>query len=121
MNKDNPHTASFVFDERTIHSINPLGMRVLVKIMDNQNQSKGGLYIPENAKENMSESVIAQIIAVASATDDETEEETNVSGLPKDAIVLIEKDIGIRVPWDDKLRIVETIDVLAIVEQIEIT
>ena len=61
------NSASFLFDEKTVHSINPLGMRVLVEILDARDRSNGGLYIPDNAKEKMSESILAKVIAVASA------------------------------------------------------
>ena len=115
------NSASFLFDEKTVHSINPLGMRVLVEILDARDRSNGGLYIPDNAKEKMSESILAKVIAVASAEDEETFEETNISGIPLNAYVLIENDIGIRVPWNDRLRLVETIDVLAIIESSNVT
>ena len=115
------NSASFLFDEKTVHSINPLGMRVLVEILDARDRSNGGLYIPDNTKEKMSESILAKVIAVASAEDEETFEETNISGIPLNAYVLIENDIGIRVPWNDRLRLVETIDVLAIIESSNVT
>ncbi len=113
--------ASFVIDGKTVHSINPLGMRVLVKILVPHEKSNGGLYIPDNAKDNLSESVIAQVVAVAMANEEEDDEPTNISGIPQDALVLIEKAIGIKVPWDDNLRIIETADVLAIIERSNLT
>ena len=115
------NSASFLFDEKTVHSINPLGMRVLVEILDARDRSNGGLYIPDNAKEKMSESILAKVIAVASAEDEDTFEETNISGIPLNAYVLIENNVGIRVPWNDRLRLVETIDVLAIIESSNVT
>ncbi len=121
MNNSINDNASFVIDAKTVHSINPLGMRVLVKILDHQDKSRGGLYIPDNAKENLSESVIAQVVAVAMANEEDDEEPTNISGIPQDALVLIEKAIGIKVPWDDRLRIIETADVLAIIESSNLT
>ena len=112
---------SFTSDGQSIHSINPLGMRVLVEVMDISNKSKGGLYLPDNAKEQMAESILAKVVAVATAMDEDTDEETNISGIPYGALVLIENDIGIKVPWNDKLRIIETIDVLATVESNQLT
>lgn len=106
---------------KSIHHINPLGMRILVRITKESSVTEGGLYLPEGAKERMDESVVAEVIEVASAMDDTTHEETNVSGIPFGAMVLIPKKVGVRVPWDDALRIVETKDVLAIVEKINIT
>jgi len=69
----------------------------------------------------MSESVLCEVVEVASAVDAKTHEETNVSGVPLGAKVLIKKDVGIKVPWDEVLRIVDTQDVLGIVAEIEIT
>ena len=83
--------------------------------------SEGGLYLPEGAKEAMVESILCEVIEVASALDNSTEEETNVSGVPLGSRVLISRRAGIKVPWDDQLRIVETKDVLATVEQIDLS
>ena len=96
-------------------------MRVLVRILEAENQSPGGLYLPEGAKEAMQESLLVEVLEVASAVDDDTDEETNISGIPEGATVLIAKEVGIRVPWDDALRIVDTKDVLAIVEEISLS
>ena len=104
--------------EEIMHSINPLGLRVLVKIVKSKDNTKSGLYLPEGAKDAMSESVLAEVVAVAIAIDDDTDEEANVSGIPMGATVLIKKDEGIRVPWDENLRIIETSEVLAIVDRI---
>ena len=106
---------------KTMHHVNPLGMRVLVRINKSQNMTEGGLYLPEGAKEAMDESVLAEVIEVASALDDQTHEETNVSGVPLGSMVLIPRKAGIKVPWDDELRIVETKEVLAMVERMSVT
>ncbi len=105
-----------------IHThVNPLGMRVLVKIPNESFRTGAGLFIPENAKDSMSESIVADVIEVASAMDDDSHEETNISGIPLGAKVLINKKVGTQVPWDSSLRIVETKDVLAVVEEINLT
>ncbi len=106
---------------RTIFRVNPLGMRILVKVPEDSNQTDGGLYLPEGAKDAMAESLVVEVIAVASAVDSSTDEETNVSGIPQGSKVLISKRAGIKVPWDDDLRIVDTKDVLAIVETIDLS
>ncbi|MCB0318275.1 MAG: co-chaperone GroES [Bdellovibrionales bacterium] len=106
---------------KSIRRINPLGMRVVVRLLKDRNLSEGGLYLPEGAKEAMSESLLAEVIEVASAVDMDTDEEANISGVPLAAKVLIPKDCGTRVPWDNELRIVETKDILAIVNEISIT
>ena len=103
------------------HHVNPLGMRVLVRISKAQSMTEGGLYLPEGAKESTDESLMAEVVEVASALDDQTQEETNVSGVPLGALVLIPRRAGIRVPWDDELRIVETKEVLAIVEKVSVS
>ena len=105
---------------RLIRKINPLGMRVLVQIKASDDQTPSGLYVPENAKDNMSESLLAEVLEVASALDDETDEETNVSGIPQGAMVLIPKEIGTKIPWDENLRVVDTCDILAIIDEISL-
>lgn len=105
----------------TIKRINPLGYRVVVKICKDNNLSEGGLYLPEGAKQGMSESLLAEVLEVASATDEDTDEEANVSGVPLGALVLIEKTVGVKIPWDDDLRIVDTDDVLAIVSEVSLS
>jgi len=106
---------------KQIRRINPLGMRVVVRFQGERDVSEGGLYLPEGAKQNMQESLVAEVIEVASATDDHTHEETNVSGIPLGAKVLIKKNAGVKVPWDESLRIVETQEVLALVSEFTIT
>lgn len=104
-----------------LRKIHPLGIRVLVRIERDTNVTASGLYLPEGAKAAMSQSVLASVIEVASATDDLSYEETNISGIPLGAKVLIPKDAGISVPWDNDLRIVASKDVLAIVDEVGIT
>jgi co-chaperonin GroES (HSP10) len=106
---------------RRIRKVHPLGLRVVVQILKDANVTDAGLYLPEGAKESMQESILAEVIEVASAIDSETEEETNVSGIPLKSTVLIPKTAGVRVPWDDSLRIVDTLDVLALVDEILLT
>ncbi len=106
---------------KTIRKLNPLGFRVLVRIQRDPEMSEGGLYLPEGAKQAMQDSLLAEVIEVASAVDDHSDEEANVSGIPLGALVLVPKQSGVRVPWDDTLRIVDTKEVLAIVHEMEIT
>jgi co-chaperonin GroES (HSP10) len=115
------------FDESTLEPatpmrrIHPLGLRVVARVVKESNLSAGGLYLPEGAKEATQESLLAQVIEVASAVDSRTDEETNVSGIPLGAMVLIPKAVGVRVPWDEDLRIIDTREVLAVVDEISIT
>ena len=105
---------------KQIRTINPLGMRVVVRLRPETNVTEGGLYLPEGAKQSLQESLLAEIVEVASAIDVDTDEETNVSGVPLGALVLIPKKAGVTVPWDDTLRIVDTKEVLAIVAESDI-
>ncbi len=106
--------------KKNVRRINPLGMRVVVRIYRDNNMTEGGLYLPEGAKQNMAESLLAEVVEVASAHDTDTDEDTNVSGVPLGAKVLILKTAGVKVPWDEDLRIVETKEVLAMVEEIAV-
>ena len=108
-------------EKRQIRRVHPLGLRVLVRIQKDLNVTDSGLYLPEGAKEAMQESIVAEVIEVASAVDSDTSEETNVSGIPNGSTVLIPKSAGVRVPWDDELRIVETREILALVNEISLT
>ncbi len=108
-------------EKRRIRRVHPLGLRVLVRIQKDLNVTDSGLYLPEGAKEALQESIVAEVIEVASAVDSDTSEETNVSGIPNGSTVLIPKNAGVRVPWDDELRIVETREILALVDEISLT
>lgn len=106
---------------KPLRKISPLGMRVLVKIRKDDQQTDAGLYLPQGAKEEQEESFLGEVLEVAIALDDETDEEANISGVPLGALVLIPKDVGVRVPWDESLRIVETSEILAIVHEVNVT
>lgn len=106
---------------RKLRKISPLGMRVLIRIRKYSNQTETGLYLPEGAKDSMQDSIIGEVVEVASAIDDETDEEANISGIPLGATVLIPKDVGVKVPWDNDLRIVETREVLALVSEVSLS
>lgn len=105
-------------DKSIVRKVNPLGFRVLVSVLKEEDISAGGLFLPEGAKESMQESLLAKVLEVASATDHDTQEEANVSGIPHGALVLIPKSAGIRIPWDSELRIVESKEILALVSEI---
>lgn len=105
---------------KRIRKVSPLGMRVLVRIERESNVTDSGLYLPEGAKQSMMESLLAEVIEVASATDIDTQEETNVSGVPLGAKVLIAKTAGISLPWDELCRLVDTKDILAIVDEVNL-
>lgn len=107
-------------DARRIRKVSPIGMRVLVRLQRDSNVSEGGLYLPEGAKSNMTESVLAEVLEVATASEHGSDDEANISGVPLGATVLVSKNAGVKVPWDDNLRIVETKEVLAIVHEVSL-
>lgn len=109
------------FSPKKIRRVHPLGLRVLVKIQEDSNTTDGGLYLPEGAKSSMAESVLAEVIEVASAHDDQLSEEANISGIPLGAVVLIGKNTGVKVPWDERIRIVDSKDVLGIVNEVSLS
>lgn len=105
-------------DSKAHRLILPLGMRVLVQVIRVDERTDAGLYLPVGAKEAHDEALYGKVIEVARdrpTTDDVTE---NVSGVPHGARVLFRKDAGVRVPWDDRLRIIDVKDVLATVEEV---
>jgi co-chaperonin GroES (HSP10) len=96
----------------------PLGLRVLVQIIPMEERTDSGLYLPAGAKEAQDDALYGKVIEVARdrpTTDEATE---NVSGVPHGAQVLFRKEAGVRVPWDDRLRIIDVKDVLATVEEV---
>ena len=100
--------------------INPLGMRVVVKIRKEDDKTASGLFLPEGSKRDQQESLLGEVIEVATAEEEDFEEDANISGVPLGAFVLIPKDAGVRIPWDDNLRIVETADILAILDEVNV-
>lgn len=106
---------------KRIRKINPLGFRVVVKVEKENNISEGGLYLPEGARQAMEEAIVAKVVEVASAREEETDEDTNISGVPLNSTVLVPKNCGTRVPWDESLRIVDTKEILAMVDEISLT
>ena len=96
----------------------PLGLRVLVQVERIDERTDAGLYLPVGAKEAHDEALYGKVIEVARdrpTSDDVTE---NVSGVPHGALVLFRKEAGVRVPWDDRLRLIDVKDILATVEEV---
>lgn len=114
------NSETFHISGRTIRKVNPLGLRVLVELDNDGNRSDGGLYLPEGSKDSLSESIIVTVREVARAKVSDhlgNEEEANVSGIPEGAKVLIRAGAGVKVPWSPHFRIVETNEVLALIEE----
>lgn len=98
--------------------IMPLGMRVLVQVLREDERTDAGLYLPAGAKEAHDESLYGQVIEVARDRPTSNDAAENVSGVPHNAFVLFRKDAGVRVPWDERLRVLDVKDVLATVEEV---
>jgi co-chaperonin GroES (HSP10) len=105
---------------KTIRYIKPLGMRVLVRILRPEERSTAGLYLPQGVKEHHDEALYGEVVEVARAEQsDEPSLGQNVSGVPMGAFVLFPKKEGLRVPWDDNLRLLDVKAVYALVEEVE--
>lgn len=96
----------------------PLGMRVLVRIVSDHDRTDSGLYLPAGAKEAHDEALYGEVIEVARDRPTSDDVAENVSGVPHGARVLFRKAAGVRVPWDDLLRLLDVKDVLATVEEL---
>jgi co-chaperonin GroES (HSP10) len=96
----------------------PLGLRVLVRIIRDHDRTDSGLYLPAGAKEAQDEATYGEVVEVARDRPTSEEIAENVSGVPHGARVLFRKEAGVRVPWDEGLRLLDVKDVLATVEEI---
>ena len=104
-----------------VRYIKPLGPRVLVRVVKLEERSASGLYLPEGVKEEHDDALYGEVIEVARATHDAEEPSLgeNVSGVPMGAFVLFPKKEGLRVPWDENLRLLLVKNVVAVVEEVE--
>lgn len=92
--------------------IQPLGQRVLIKRLEEEEQSSGGIIIPDTAKEKPQE---AQVVGLGTGGKDEDGNEFKFTVKKKDK-VLISKYGGTDIKIDGKdLLIVNEIDILAII------
>lgn len=105
---------------RRIRHIQPLGMRVLVRLAPEEQRTTGGLFLPQGVAQKHEDALFGEVIEVARAHGGEDEGlGENVSGVPAGALVLFPKDAGHRVPWDHDLRLIEVKQVLAVVEEVD--
>ena len=94
-------------------NIKPLGDRVLVQAREQEEQIKGGIYIPDSAKEKPQEAVV---IAVGPGKLDEDGKRIAMDVKVGD-VVLTSKYGGTEIKIDDKeYKILNASDILAIVE-----
>jgi len=93
--------------------ITPLGRRVLVKRVDSEEKTAGGIYLPDTAKEKPQE---AEVLALGIGKDDEGKDVKDLFTVKVGNKVLISKYGGTEVKIDneDRLIINET-DILGIV------
>jgi co-chaperonin GroES (HSP10) len=120
---------------RVTRHIQPLGPRVLVRVIKSPDRSEAGLFLPQGVKDDSAMALLGEVVEVArtmpksegldeapSRDDDDDDDDeradfgTNVSGIPLGANVLFEKERGVVVPWDDTLRVIEVRYILAIVD-----
>lgn len=120
---------------RVSRHIQPLGPRVLVRVVKSPDRSEAGLFLPQGVKDDNAMALLGEVVEVARTMpkgdepasdddyddgDDDDDERadfgTNVSGVPLGANVLFEKERGVVVPWDETLRIIEVRYILAIVD-----
>ena len=95
----------------------PLGLRVLVSVIKEEDRTDAGLFLPAGAKEAHDEALYGEVIEVARDKPTTEERAENVSGVPHGAKVLFRKEAGVRVPWDERLRLLDVKDILATVEE----
>lgn len=123
---------------RVSRHIQPLGPRVLVRVVKSPDRSEAGLFLPQGVKDDNAMALLGEVVEVARTMpkvdeleplsqpslrdgDDDDDDDRhdlgkNVSGVPLGANVLFEKDRGVIVPWDETLRIIEVRYILAIVD-----
>jgi len=93
--------------------IKPLGDRVLVEPIETKEQVKGGIVIPDSAKEKPQE---AKVVAVGPGKKDENGKVIPVDEVKVGDTVLTSKYGGTEVKYDDKeYKILNVSDILGIV------
>ena len=93
--------------------IKPLGDRVLVEPLEDREVVKGGIVIPDSAKEKPQE---AKVVAVGAGKKDEDGKVIPIDEVKVGDIVLTSKYGGTEVKYDDKeYKILNLSDILAIV------
>ena len=99
--------------------IQPLGPRVLVRLVEDADRTPSGLFLPQGVQERHQIAHYAQVIEVARDTLATEAVGENVSGVPLGVYVLFPKNAGLPVPWDDTLHLVNTAEIVAVVEEVD--
>lgn len=93
--------------------IKPLGDRVLVEPLEDREVVKGGIVIPDSAKEKPQE---AKVVAIGAGKKDEAGKIIPIDEVKVGDIVLTSKYGGTEVKYDDKeYKILNLSDILAVV------
>ena len=93
--------------------IQPLGDRVLVEPVKEDEVKKGGIIIPDTAKEKP---VLGEVVAVGPGRMSEEGKQVTMT-VKKGDIVLFTKYVGNEVPGDDDMVIMSEDNILATVKQ----
>ncbi len=117
---------------RVSRHVQPVGPRILVRVVKGPDRSESGLFLPQGVKDDHAAALLGEVLEVARTMpkadhlpddDDDDDDESsridlgkNVSGIPLGANVLFEKERGVIVPWDESLRLLEVRHVLALVD-----
>lgn len=119
---------------RVSRHVQPVGPRILVRVVKGPDRAESGLFLPQGVKEDHAAALLGEVLEVARTmpkadnlddlddADDDDDDDVrldlgkNVSGIPLGANVLFEKERGVIVPWDESLRLLEVRHVLAIVD-----
>ena len=94
-------------------NIQPLFDRVLVKRLETEEKTAGGIFIPDTAKEKP---VLGEVIAVGPGRMSEEGKQVPMT-VKKGDIVLFTKYVGNEVPGDDDMVIMSEDNILATVKQ----
>lgn len=94
-------------------TIRPLADKLVIKVIEDAEQTQGGIFIPDSAKEKPQK---GEIIAVGPGKKDDKGEKEDM-GVKVGEIVLFAKYAGTDVKADDTVyKIVSVKDVLAVIE-----
>ena len=94
-------------------NIQPLFDRVLVKRLETEEKTAGGIFIPDTAKEKP---VLGEVVAVGPGRMSEEGKQVPMT-VKKGDIVLFTKYVGNEVPGDDDMVIMSEDNILATVKQ----
>jgi Co-chaperonin GroES (HSP10) len=94
-------------------NIQPLFDRVLVKRLETEEKTAGGIFIPDTAKEKP---VLGEVIAVGPGRMSEEGKQVPMT-VKKGDVVLFTKYVGNEVPGDDDMVIMSEDNILATVKQ----